>query len=124
MTIDHKVTEDTQKRKRELGDLCDLVVNPTVMKEYSTVLPEVEYQYDSLNRLISATETGGDWGLSFGYDGFGNRVSQTGARTHEVVVDPATNRISGSGYVYDANGNMTAMPGGRTMVWDALNRVT
>jgi YD repeat-containing protein len=38
---------------------------------------EVTYQYDSLNRLISAQTTGPEWGQSFGYDGFGNLLSQT-----------------------------------------------
>jgi YD repeat-containing protein len=30
-----------------------------------------------LNRLISAQTTGPEWGQSFGYDGFGNLLSQT-----------------------------------------------
>jgi len=39
---------------------------------------EVAYQYDELNRLTSAGTTGTDgWGLSFSYDGFGNRTAQT-----------------------------------------------
>ena len=38
---------------------------------------EVVYQYDELNRLIHAGTTGPAWGLSFSYDGFGNRTAQT-----------------------------------------------
>ena len=60
---------------------------------------EIEYQYDSLNRLVSAATTGsGGWGQSFGYDGFGSLLSQTvtkgSAPTLSVSVDPATNRIT------------------------------
>ena len=49
---------------------------------------EVEYQYDSLLRLSSSATTGaGGWGQSFGYDGFGNLLSETVtkcARTREL----------------------------------------
>ena len=38
---------------------------------------EVNYQYDSLQRLIKSETTGPEWGLSFGFDGFGNRTSQS-----------------------------------------------
>ena len=78
---------------------------------------EITYQYDSLNRLISAQTTGPQWGQSFGYDGFGNLLSQTvtkgSAPSLNVTVDPATNRITNPGMSYDANGNLTAMPGRR-----------
>ena len=37
----------------------------------------INYTYDSLNRLITAATQGPQWGLSFSYDGFGNRLSQT-----------------------------------------------
>ena len=87
---------------------------------------EITYQYDSLNRLISAQTTGPDWGQSFGYDGFGNLLSQTvtkgSAPSLNVTVDPATNRITNPGMSYDANGNLTAMPG-RTMTYDTDNRM-
>jgi YD repeat-containing protein len=82
---------------------------------------EVTYQYDTLNRLISAQTTGPDWGQSFGYDGFGNLLSQTvtkgSAPSLSVTVNPATNRITNSGTSYDAKGNLTAMPG-LTMTYD------
>jgi YD repeat-containing protein len=87
---------------------------------------EITYQYDSLNRLISAQTTGPEWGQSFGYDGFGNLLSQTvtkgSAPTLSVTVNPATNRITNAGMSYDANGNLTAMPG-LTMTYDTDNRM-
>jgi RHS repeat-associated protein len=57
----------------------------------------VTYQYDALNRLISAASAGGvTWSQTYAYDGFGNL---NGA-------DPATNRAgTANGNVYDANGN-------------------
>ena len=33
---------------------------------------EVTHTYDALNRLITSSTTDPSWGLSFGYDGFGN----------------------------------------------------
>jgi len=68
----------------------------------------VDYAYDSLNRLITAATTGPQWGLSFGYDGFGNRLTQTvtkgSAPASSVSVNASTNRISSSGYGYDSPG--------------------
>ena len=69
---------------------------------------EVTYQYDSLARLSSAATTDSAWGLSWGYDGFGNRLQQTvtkgNAPVHSVSVSGLTNRILGQSY--DSNGNM------------------
>src|SRR5437899_264132 len=74
---------------------------------------EVTYQYDSLNRLISAVTTGPEWGQSFTYDGFGNRTGAMQVKGYapdsSVVFDPATNRIVGESY--DANGNMLGVQG-------------
>ncbi|MFN9297539.1 MAG: hypothetical protein ACK6DZ_07485, partial [Acidobacteriota bacterium] len=36
---------------------------------------EVTYQFDELERLIAAQTTSSAWGLSWSYDGFGNRLS-------------------------------------------------
>ncbi len=89
---------------------------------------EVTYQYDSLQRLIAATTTGPEWGQSFGYDGFGNLLSKVvtkgSAPTLSINVDGATNRITTSGFGYDANGNMTSIPGQSGVAYDALNRLT
>jgi RHS repeat-associated protein len=87
---------------------------------------QVSYQYDSLNRLVSAVTAGPEWGLSFSYDGFGNRLSQTVTKgsgpTSSLTVDGLTNRISG--YGYDANGNTTSTPAQGTIGYDIENRVT
>lgn len=87
---------------------------------------EVSYQYDSLNRLVSAMTTGPEWGQSFSYDGFGNLLNQTvtkgSAPSLAVNVDGNTNRIITGGYAYDANGNLTAMPL-LTLSYDVENRL-
>ena len=89
---------------------------------------EITYQYDELNRLIAAVTTGPEWGLSFAYDGFGNRTAQTVTKGTAPQVTLAyngtTNRISTPGWSYDANGNVTAMPTVATMNYDGYNRLS
>jgi YD repeat-containing protein len=38
---------------------------------------DVQYQYDTLGRLASATTVGPEWGQSYGYDGWGNLLLKT-----------------------------------------------
>jgi hypothetical protein len=89
---------------------------------------EVVYQYDGLQRLISASTTGsGGWGQSFSYDGFGNRtaasVTKGSAPSSSFSIDPATNHITNSGFGYDANGNMSSGGGLTGAVFDIENRM-
>jgi len=64
----------------------------------------VQYQYDSLKRLISASTTGLQWGQSFGYDAFGNLLNQVvtkgSAPSLSLNVSGTTNRITTGGYSY------------------------
>lgn len=80
----------------------------------------VTYQYDSLNRLISAAGSG--WSQTQAYDGFGNLTGRTGSGTAQSTTmstpaDATTNRLTG--YTYDANGNQIST--GYT--YDAENRI-
>ena len=88
---------------------------------------ETNYMYDSLGRLTDAHTTGAQWGQTFSYDGFGNLTAETATKGPAPSVtrtyDPATNRLTGTGYAYDANGNLTAMPG-LTMTYNVENRMT
>jgi RHS repeat-associated protein len=89
---------------------------------------EVSYQYDELERLSSAATTSNAWGLSWSFDGFGNRLSQSLTKgtgpINSTLVDGNTNRISSAGYSYDANGNMTNMPQQNAqMIYDSSNRM-
>lgn len=86
------------------------------------------YTYDSLNRLTSAVSQGSisypQWGLSFSYDRYGNRTAQTvtagSGPSNSVAVNAATNHITTTGYLYDANGNMTH-DGVNELTFDAEN---
>jgi hypothetical protein len=86
---------------------------------------QVTFQYDCLQRLTSAATTGPQWGLTFSYDGFGNRLSQQATKGTPPSVyatyDTSTNRITG--YPHDANGNITSLPNGTTLTYDVENRV-
>ncbi|MBN8731760.1 MAG: hypothetical protein J0L64_14550 [Acidobacteria bacterium] len=72
---------------------------------------EVQYTYDSLQRLQSAITVTDplvtQWGQNFTYDGWGNllgaSVAKGSAPTFSVTVNGLTNRITGQSY--DANGN-------------------
>ncbi|MBL8232135.1 MAG: RHS repeat protein, partial [Bryobacterales bacterium] len=83
---------------------------------------EVTYTYDALSRLSAASTTGPEWGLSFGYDGFGNKVSQTvtkgTAPSMSVAVD-GNNRVVG--HTYDASGFPTAVAGTFTSLTSILS---
>ncbi|QQS43060.1 MAG: RHS repeat-associated core domain-containing protein [Acidobacteriota bacterium] len=87
--------------------------------------------YDPAGRLASGEERQGsrvNWSQEFGYDRFGNRdllvQDLAGAQTSVAgEFDPASNRfVTGSGFVYDRNGNVTREPSGRSFVFDGRNK--
>ncbi len=65
--------------------------------------------------------------MSFGYDGFGNRTSQAvtnGAAPTSYLNYDGNNRITTGGFGYDANGNVTQMPGVTgALTYDVANRL-
>ena len=70
--------------------------NGKIASQYDAVSGEtVSYQYDSLNRLISASAAG--WSQSYSYDGFGNLTNRVGSGAavgnNPTAADPATNRL-------------------------------
>ncbi|MEW5976654.1 MAG: RHS repeat-associated core domain-containing protein [Acidobacteriota bacterium] len=86
------------------------------------------YTYDSVNRLLSASE-GANWSQTYGYDSCGNRWVSAGAgygntpaltSTAQTAFNAADNRLSGTGY--DASGNLTTDLTGRSFAYDAENR--
>jgi RHS repeat-associated protein len=89
----------------------------------------VTYTYDALHRLKTAVTAGStsypQWGLSWTYDRYGNRTLQTvthgSGPSSGLTISPTTNRITDSGYSYDANGNMTN-DGVNALTYDAENR--
>ena len=79
----------------------------------------------TLADLVACTLTGPEWGLSFGYDGFGNKVSQTVTKgsgpSMSVAVD-GNNRVVG--HTYDGAGFTTAVSGTFTsLTWDGAGRL-
>ncbi|MEM7352045.1 MAG: RHS repeat-associated core domain-containing protein [Acidobacteriota bacterium] len=71
------------------------------------------FAYDGVSRLV--TSDFGDWQQQFSYDLFGNLTAKTttppaaGSPTSlSFPVDPASNRLSGLAYSYDAAGNLTS----------------
>ncbi len=90
----------------------------------------ISHTYDAVGRLATARTTGSSaysqWGLSWTYDSYGNRLSQNvtvgSATTNSVSVNASTNHISTAGYAYDAAGNMTG-DGTNTISYDDADRV-
>ncbi len=81
----------------------------------------VAYQYDSLNRLISAAGSG--WTQTQAYDGFGNLTGRTGTGTAQsTTISTPTNATTNqlTGYSYDANGNLISTG----YSYDVENRVS
>jgi RHS repeat-associated protein len=66
-------------------------------------------------------------GQQFGYDGFGNLLSQAAifgsSPFMTLAVNPNTNQVTGTGVVFDAAGNMT-QDGGVSYAYDSMNRLT
>jgi len=102
------------------------------------------YSYESLNWLKSAVENvtphGGSavqsWRQSFTFDRYGNRrfdfangnTTFPDPNCPEAICNPtistANNRLTSTGWQYDAAGNTTADPEGRTFIYDAENKQT
>ena len=88
-----------------------------------------DFQYDRWYRLTSFTrrladpETT-DPNITYTYDNYGNILSTNrNGYINNFSVNPLTNRLNGTGYVYDAAGNMTGRPGSVTRTFDAENRL-
>ena len=87
------------------------------------------YTYDELNRIKtaqSAAASGADcWGLQFGYDIWANLLSAAVTKCTAPALNltvNTSNRITNTGFTYDAAGNLTA-DGSYTYQWDAESRM-
>ncbi|MBI2678994.1 MAG: RHS repeat-associated core domain-containing protein [Candidatus Koribacter versatilis] len=95
------------------------------------------YGYDAVHRLIAASTSdqsaNGTWGLGWSYDRFGTMLQQTltggvlnspysAPSQPQLTVSATTNRITNTGYAYDAAGNMTS-DGTNSFAYDAENRL-
>jgi RHS repeat-associated protein len=102
--------------------------NDTVQSSFSHT---ASYTYDALNRLTTAAATGNaTYNLTFSYDRYGNMTCVTNGQTDgpcpNLTSSLSTNRLTTSGFTYDAAGNLTndssTMPA-HTYQWDAEERV-
>ncbi len=79
-----------------------------------------------LKVAFDGPEANPTWKLDWDYDRYGNRPNQNvragSPPGPQLTIDPNTNRITGTGFGYDANGNMTA-DGLNSLGYDAENRV-
>jgi YD repeat-containing protein len=87
------------------------------------------FGYDTVNRLTSATETGGtdEWNQSYGYDQWGNRAVSgnyipNAYATPTALSQYTNNQWLGTGASYDSKGNQLNLPS-RTFTYDAENRL-
>jgi RHS repeat-associated protein len=118
--------------------------NGQIQKMHYYTTPGVEDQtksenftYDILGRLsaaqtgvVNSTSGAKTWSLQWTYDRLANRLTQSmvgGDPTLPVsqpnfTIDPATNRITNSGYTYDAAGNMTH-DANAAYAYDGANRL-
>lgn len=127
------------KNARALATLSDFTYtldpagNPTIVTGPDGT---TTYSYDPLDRLKracyppSCSDIQGSDALVYGYDGIGNRTSETigsGTVTYSHDADDRlTSRTDPSGttnYSHDANGNVTA-DGGKSYAYDAAGRMT
>lgn len=96
------------------------------------------FGYDQLGRLsaaqtltVNSTSGSKTWSLQWTYDRFGNRLTQHMASGDPALpvsqptlsIDPATNRITNTGYTYDNAGNMTH-DAAVAYTFDGANRLT
>jgi len=83
------------------------------------------YAYDSLNRL-QRTSMANHYSQTYNIDRYGNMVCSGNYCNVTVAFDPATNRITTSGFTYDAAGNLMADGTGlgtHSFQWDAEGRM-
>ncbi len=83
-----------------------------------------DFTYDNLNRLATAQEqSGSSWTQTNGYDRYGNRTITAGVGSGTApTFSSTTNRITTSGYSYDAAGNLTVDPS-HAYTYDAENKI-
>src|SRR5438034_6044454 len=99
-----------------------------VLSRTDSIQPEhsVNYTYDSLYRLSQAVAPDSSWGISWTFDAFGNRLTQTttGVATSKVGSQSfgySNNR--NTSYSYDLTGNQLN-DGLHNYSFDAENQIT
>ena len=88
-----------------------------------TLTHSATYQYDTLNRLATASASGSGlmYSLTFSLDRYGNMATVTNGVPNNTF--NTKNQISNTGVAYDGAGNLTNNGAGHTFQWDAENRM-
>jgi hypothetical protein len=71
-------------------------------------------------KIPAAVQAAGpEWGLTFIYDGFGNKthhkIDKGSGPSPTLLIDGSTNRVNSA--AYDANGNLLSAPLGGTLAY-------
>ena len=93
--------------------------NGDVLSSQDSVNGNWTYQYDDFNRVVTANASSGPMNgtaMTWTYDRFGNRWSQTGASPLSQTYTGHNNRIDGA--TYDPAGNMTISSGNQYLYDD------
>ena len=102
----------------------------TAVADNITAANSLMFTYDAMGRLTRGqtanTTSPNTWDITWGYDRYGNRMSQTEtagtlADTNSNLTFNSNNQITG-GFAYDASGNMTNDGITTNYVYDAENR--
>ena len=108
---------DEDGNVRAVRDLVNLPGDPESLTQVAT--------YDDASRVTSAIQCGGGgYASAFAHDRFGNLLGKDGTGFAYGAGGPHQMSTAGSEDIaYDRNGNMTALPGGRTVTYDAEGRL-
>jgi RHS repeat-associated protein len=81
--------------------------------------------YDDASRLVASVQCGaGRYASAFDHDNFGNLTAKDGlAYSYGGAGPHQVNAAGGADVNYDANGNMTGLPGGRALEYDREGRL-
>ncbi|MCA9955584.1 MAG: hypothetical protein KC434_12735, partial [Anaerolineales bacterium] len=134
--IDDRVVEETAGTGNAFPDFtyeCDKVGNISKLTTLSTAGTYTQtYTYDDLNRLLTASATGGvaNYSQTYAYNQIGNMTSFAGTAYgyNDAAHKQAVTHLGGvQKFWYDANGNMTSRIDGTTtytQLFDVENRLT
>jgi RHS repeat-associated protein len=101
------------------GSLKQLTINDSIPGTVDS--QTCNYSHDDLGRITGA-DCGTAWNQTFTYDPFGN-ITKNGSVTYQPAYNPATNRVTNTGFTYDSNGDFTSDVF-RNYSWDAEGKMT
>ena len=117
------------------GNIVQQVITTPTVGSSTGFTATQKYYYDSLNRIDDSTETISStqtWRQDFTYDRYGNRrfnetnTSMPASFSNQALTNPtisaSNNRLTSTGWTYDASGNTTGDSQSRTFIYDGENK--